>query len=51
MLRHPWTTGERASRDVMEGVDEKLAAFQQVSCRLSEGHQTLCKKNVAADLF
>ncbi|CAM9786702.1 unnamed protein product [Ectocarpus sp. 4 AP-2014] len=30
MLRHPWTTGERASRDVMEGVDEKLAAFQQV---------------------
>ncbi|CBJ31277.1 n/a [Ectocarpus siliculosus] len=30
MLRHPWTTGERASQDVMEGVDEKLAAFQQV---------------------
>ncbi|CAM9354197.1 unnamed protein product, partial [Ectocarpus sp. 8 AP-2014] len=30
MLQHPWTTGERASRDVMEGVDEKLAAFQQV---------------------
>eukprot|EP00752_Nemacystus_decipiens_P007342 g6568.t1 len=30
MLRHPWTTGEQASVKVIEGVDEKLAAFQQV---------------------
>ena len=30
MLRHPWTTGEQASGKVIQGVDEKLAAFQQV---------------------
>lgn len=31
MLRHPWTTGEQASVKVIQGVDEKLAAFQQVN--------------------
>lgn len=30
MLKHPWTTGETASEKVMEGVDEKLASFQEV---------------------
>eukprot|EP00903_Cladosiphon_okamuranus_P011878 g11157.t1 len=30
MLRHPWTTGEQASVEVIQGVDERLAAFQQV---------------------
>lgn len=33
MLRHPWTTGEAASGEVIEGVDEKLAAFQEVRGR------------------
>lgn len=30
MLRHTWTTGEQASVKVIQGVDEKLATFQQV---------------------
>lgn len=30
MLRHPWTTGEKANQAVMERADEKLASFQEV---------------------